>query len=275
MSPACTLCPRDCAVDRRAGELGTCQTGWLPFVSSVFPHFGEEAPLVGRNGSGTIFLSGCNLRCVFCQNFDISDRRSGQEVSVKKLADLILGMERWGCHNVNFVTPTHQTAPIMEAIALARKRGVEIPVVYNCGGYERLETLQLLEGFVDIYMPDVKFFRPESAERYCNASNYPEVVKSAVREMHRQVGDLEIQDGIATRGLLIRHLVMPGGVEEGVEIIDFLAKEISSDTYVNVMPQYRPMHRAYAFPKIAHPPMMSEFQAVVQQAQDRSLRLAR
>ncbi|MHC4598313.1 MAG: radical SAM protein [Planctomycetota bacterium] len=274
MAP-CRLCPRECGTDRRHGETGVCEAKWLPWISSVSPHFGEEDPLVGRGGSGTVFLTGCNLRCVFCQNWDISSGGSGREVTVARLADMILGLERWGCHNVNFVTPTHQTPPIMEALALARGKGFAVPVVYNAGGYESLETLRLLEGFVEIYMPDVKFIKSETAGRYCNAPDYPEVMKAAIREMHRQVGDLEIRKGLAVRGLLIRHLVMPGGVEEGLDLVDFLADEISKNTYVNVMPQYRPMHRAHAFKPIARAPTMEEFFTVRQHAVNKGLRLAR
>jgi putative pyruvate formate lyase activating enzyme len=275
MTPACRLCPRECGADRRAGEVGHCATGWSPFVSSASPHFGEEDPLVGQGGSGTIFMSGCNLGCVFCQNFDISTARSGRELTVDGHSQMMTGLVQWGCHNVNFVTPTHQTPPIMEAIALARDRGMDVPVVYNCGGYESLETLALLEGFVDVYMPDVKFFAPASAERYCGAPDYPDVMADAIREMHRQVGDLEIQDGLAVRGLLVRHLVMPGGGSEGAALVDYLAGEISGNTYVNVMPQYRPMHKAYAFPEIARAPTHEEFLAVRDHAEARGLRLAR
>jgi len=274
MEPLCFLCPRSCGVDRRSGRGGYCRTGKRPFTSSVTPHFGEEAPLVGRGGSGTVFLSGCNLQCVFCQNFDISTGESGRELSVDKLAQMMLGLERWGCHNVNFVTPTHQTPAIMEAILVARSEGLSVPIVYNCGGYESLSTLALLEGFIEIYMPDVKFLESASAQRYCSAPDYPEIMKSAVREMHRQVGDLEIRGGLAVRGLLVRHLVMPGGVREGVDLVDFLADSVSRDSYLNVMPQYRPMHRAWAYPEISRPPTHEEFSAVYRHAEERGLRLA-
>ncbi len=275
MSPQCTLCPRRCGVDRLAGETGLCCAGRLPFVSSITPHFGEEAPLVGRGGSGTVFFSGCNLHCVFCQNFDISTGDAGKEISLDRLVTGMLGLQKRGCHNVNFVTPTHQAASVMEAVRLGREKGLDLPIVYNSGGYESIETLRLLEGFVDIYMPDMKFSRAESAARFLDAPDYPTVMREAVREMHRQVGDLEIRDGVTTKGLLVRHLVMPEGVEEGVEILDFLAEEISTDTYVNVMAQYRPMHRAYAFPEIARGITAEEYRAVYEHAAKRGLRLAR
>lgn len=275
MAPACTLCPRLCRVDRLSGEKGHCATGWEPFVASVGPHFGEEEPLVGTRGSGTIFLSGCNLHCVFCQNYDISDADVGTSVSVARLSDAMLGLQRFGCHNVNFVTPTHQSAAVMEAVLKARNAGLTVPIVYNCGGYESVDTLRLLEGFVEIYMPDMKFDDHRTASRLCRAPDYPEVSRQALREMHRQVGDLEIRDGVAVRGLLVRHLVMPDGVEEGKAIMDFLAEEISPSTYVNVMPQYRPMHKAYAHPGIDRAPTRKEFQAVRRHAQALGLRLAR
>ncbi|MHC4778512.1 MAG: radical SAM protein [Planctomycetota bacterium] len=274
MAP-CRLCPRLCESDRRTGETGICDTAWLPAVSSVTPHFGEEDPLVGQGGSGTVFMTGCNLRCVFCQNHDISTGGSGREVQVKDLATMILGLQHRGCHNVNFVTPTHQSPPIMKALALARNEGLELPVVYNCGGYECLETLNLLDGFVQIYMPDVKFLDSESASRYCSAPDYPEVMKAAVSEMHAQVGDLVVKGGIATSGLLVRHLVMPGAVDQGLELMDFLAREVSSNTYVNVMAQYRPMHKAHSFPEIARTPSFEEVLTVRQHVKNLGLRLAR
>jgi putative pyruvate formate lyase activating enzyme len=226
-------------VDRSAGERGTCGAPAGAVVASAAPHFGEEACLVGRGGSGTIFLAGCNLRCVFCQNYDISHTIVGQPMDTAALAQLMLALEGHGCENVNFVTPTHVAPALAAAIVLARERGLRVPVVWNSGGYESVEVLRLLEGLVEIYMPDFKFIRSESAERYLAAADYPERAREAIREMHRQVGDLVVEDGVARRGLLMRHLVMPGGLEESREILDFLAS-LSSRTFVNVMDQYRP-----------------------------------
>jgi len=235
----CRLCPRNCRVDRPAGERGTCGAPAGAVVASAEPHFGEEACLVGRGGSGTIFLAGCNLRCVFCQNYDISHFVVGQPMDTAALAQLMLALEGHGCENINFVTPTHVSPALAAAIVLARGRGLRVPIVWNSGGYESVEVLRLLEGLVEIYMPDFKFSRSESAERYLSAADYPERAREAIREMHRQVGDLVVEDGVARRGLLVRHLVMPGGAEESREILDFLAS-LSSRTFVNVMDQYRP-----------------------------------
>ena len=238
---SCTLCPRSCAAGRLEGEIGTCDTGRLPKVSSSFPHFGEEAPLVGRRGSGTIFFTHCNLKCSFCQNYDISHEGSGSETGIERLSNMMLALQKTGCHNINFVTPTHVTTQIVEALPLAVDRGLGLPLVYNCGGYESVETLKLLEGIVDIYMPDFKFWDPRVAARFTQAEDYPERAREALKEMHRQVGDLVIDDeGIAGRGILLRHLVMPDGLAGTPEIMKFLAEEISGQTYVNIMPQWRP-----------------------------------
>ncbi|MCL5885203.1 MAG: radical SAM protein [Deltaproteobacteria bacterium] len=239
-------------MDRTKGGAGVCRIGRHARVASFGPHFGEESPLVGRSGSGTVFFSGCSLRCVFCQNFDISHRGEGEDVTAEGLASIFLAVARTRCHNLNLVTPTHVVPQIVEALALAVERGFSLPVVYNCGGYESVETLLALEGIVDIYMPDVKFLEPGSAGRYCNAPDYPEVARAAVREMVRQVGPLEIgPDGVARKGLLVRHLVMPADVSTTRRVIDFLAEEIGTDTYLNLMDQYRPCGRAPEFPEIA------------------------
>lgn len=248
---SCDLCPRRCGADRPSGEVGLCKGGLLPRVSSFGPHFGEEAALVGRNGSGTIFLTGCNLHCLFCQNYDISHYLEGREVSPEALASMMLSLAGLGCHNLNFVTPTHFAPQIMHAILLAARQELSVPVVYNCGGYESLEALRLLDGMIDIYMPDFKFWAGDSSRRYLDAPDYPERAREAIREMHRQVGDLVIRDGIARSGLLVRHLVMPGGLAESEAIFKFLAQEVSPDTFVNVMDQYRPCYRADEFPEIA------------------------
>ena len=274
LSP-CTVCPRQCRVNRAADEVGYCGTGTEVLVSSAGPHFGEEPPLVGRGGSGTIFLAGCNLLCTFCQNFDISHGRDGRPTSPATIAELMLHLERRGCHNVNFVTPTHVMPQLLEAILVARRAGLTVPVVWNCGGYESVEALGLLSGHVEIYMPDAKFLDPEASERLLHARDYPEAMSAALREMHRQVGDLVIEDGIARQGLLVRHLVMPGYGEDSRAIIDFLADEISPNTAVNVMGQYHPMHRASHDPLIARPPTHEEIHAARNHARKRGLRLMR
>ncbi|MEE9488333.1 MAG: radical SAM protein, partial [Candidatus Brocadiales bacterium] len=249
LSP-CRLCPRNCKVMRLEGQKGFCGIGRNAVVSSSGPHFGEEAPLVGQCGSGTIFFAGCNLGCLFCQNYDISHLRAGEEVSTEKITSLMLALEKRGCHNINFVTPTHVSPQIMEATQIARRTGLSVPTVYNCGGYESVETLRLLEGTIDIYMPDAKYADPKWSKKFSGAKDYPEVMKAALKEMHRQVGNLVIQNGIAVRGLLVRHLVLPNNVAGSRGIIDFVAEEISPDTYINVMDQYYPCYRAGEFGEI-------------------------
>ncbi len=258
---ACDLCPRRCAVDRTAGELGDCGIGDRAVVASASPHFGEEAPLVGRGGSGTIFFSGCNLRCAFCQNDDISVRAAGHALDARGLADVMLRLAEVGCHNVNAVTPTHVVPMLVAALDVAAGDGLELPLVYNTGGFDEVDVLAALDGVVDVYMPDAKFADPEPARRYCAAPDYPEVNRAALREMHRQVGDLQIDaDGLATRGLLVRHLVMPDDRAGTAEVMEFLARELSPDTYVNLMDQYRPCHDAGRFPEIARRPTADELQ---------------
>lgn len=275
MLKECTVCPRQCGTDRTVGEKGYCGMTAEVVVSSVSPHFGEEPPLVGSNGSGTIFLCGCNLRCAFCQNYDISHRENGREVDTEGLVHAMLRLQQAGCHNINFVTPTHYTPQLMEAVHSAREAGLRAPIVYNCGGYESLDMLRLLEGFVEIYMPDFKFASVDTAERYCHAPDYAEVAKAALKEMQRQVGDLEIdEEGIATRGLLIRHLVMPGGLEDSKRVIDFVADEVSPGAYINVMEQYRPCGEAYRHPEINRPLQPEEFRRAFDYAASRGLRLA-
>lgn len=241
MMEACHLCPRECGVNRLEGETGYCRTGRKARVASFNAHFGEEGPLVGRYGSGTIFLSSCNLLCSFCQNYDISHLAEGTEVEPEQVAAMMLHLAERGCHNINFVTPSHVVPQIIEALVLAIEQGLEVPLVYNSGGYDDKETLQLLDGIFDIYMPDFKFWDGKWAERFCNAPDYREIAMDAIREMHRQVGDLVMDnEGIAVKGLLVRHLVMPRQVAGTGKIMEFLAKEISPDTYINVMDQYRP-----------------------------------
>jgi putative pyruvate formate lyase activating enzyme len=229
-----------------------CRVGARAIVASFGPHYGEEPPLVGHNGSGTVFFSGCPLRCVFCQNYGISHLLEGEEVEAARLASIFLSVQRMGCHNLNLVTPTHVTPQIVEALDIAAGKGFVLPVVYNCGGYERADTLRELSGIVDIYMPDLKFLGAEPAARYCAAPDYPDAAREALREMRRQVGPLVVdRNGIALRGLLVRHLVMPGDASTTREVIDFLAGEIGTDTYLNLMDQYRPCGRAAEFPEIA------------------------
>jgi putative pyruvate formate lyase activating enzyme len=245
----CNLCPRNCLVDRHHGELGLCRTGDKPVVSSYGPHFGEEDPLVGSQGSGTIFFTHCNLYCLFCQNYEISHGGEGEEISVEDLAAMMLNLQRRGCHNINFVSPSHQVYQILAALPMAIAGGLKVPLVYNTGGYDALETLRLLDGVVDIYMPDLKFWDPQVAGDLCSAEDYPEIARQAVKEMHRQVGDLATDDqGVARRGLLVRHLVLPDGLAGTREVMEFLAREVSPRTYVNVMGQYRPCGRAAEHP---------------------------
>ena len=238
---SCTLCPRRCRVNRLKGELGTCRAGCFPEVSSYSPHFGEERPLVGHHGSGTIFLTHCNLRCSFCQNYSISHLGEDREVSFERLSRMMMELQDLGCHNINFVTPTHYVPQILKALPGAIDVGLRVPLVYNSSGYDSVTALELLDGIFDIYMPDFKFARSGPAEDYCKAADYPEVARSAIKEMHRQVGDLFLDErGIARRGLLVRHLVLPDGLAGTDEAVRFLAKEISSNTYVNIMDQYFP-----------------------------------
>lgn len=239
----CCACPRNCHVNRWAGETGVCGTGRYARVSSVFPHLGEEDCLRGWNGSGTIFFSLCNLHCVFCQNWDISQQPSGEECTAEGISRMMLALQRAGCHNINFVTPEHVVPQVIEATVEAVSGGLRLPLVYNTSGYDSLASLKLLDGMVDIYMPDFKFWHAESARRLSRAQDYPERAREAIAEMHRQVGPLKFgPDGVARRGVLIRHLVMPGLVAESAEIFRWLAREVSADTYVNIMAQYRPAY---------------------------------
>lgn len=241
MLESCSVCPRNCGVDRTQDEKGFCEAGYLPEVSSYAPHFGEESPLVGSQGSGTIFLTHCNLKCLFCQNYAISHAGEGRNIPGRQLAKIMLELQRLGCHNINFVSPTHFVPQILDSLPLAIEMGLDIPLVYNTGGYDSLSALRLLDGIFDIYMPDFKYCSGEVAEKYSQASDYPLVAKQAIKEMYRQVGDLQMDvKGIAVRGLLVRHLVLPAGLAGTREIMRFLAAEISRNTYVNIMDQYYP-----------------------------------
>jgi putative pyruvate formate lyase activating enzyme len=241
----CDLCPRKCHIDRTNGSLGTCKTGRLAKVASYSPHFGEEPPLVGTHGSGTIFFTNCNLGCNFCQNWDISHDGYGVEISNAHLARIMINLQHMGCHNINLVTPSHVVPQILSALLLAVRGGLNIPVVYNTSGYDDPATIKLLDGIVDIYMPDFKFWDPEISRQTCNAADYPAFARSSIKEMHRQVGDLVIVNGRATRGLIVRHLVLPNNMAGTKEIMRFISQEISTATYVNVMDQYRPCGHAY------------------------------
>ncbi len=262
---SCTLCPRQCGVNRLEGEEGICRTGRKARVASYNAHFGEESPLVGKHGSGTIFLSSCNLLCKFCQNYEISHLREGFDVEPEQMAAMMIQLAERGCHNINFVTPSHVVPQILEALPVAIEQGLRIPLIYNSSGYDAVETLKLLEGIFDIYMPDFKFWEPRWAERYCNAPDYPEAARQAIKEMHRQVGDLELdEEGIAVKGLLVRHLVMPGGIAGTSKVAEFISKEISPDTYINVMDQYRPCGEVHGDDIIGRRLTASEYREAVE-----------
>ena len=263
----CRLCPRACHVDRLSGEQGVCRTGARAGVASFHPHFGEEAPLVGSAGSGTIFFSSCNLCCSFCQNFEISHLREGEEVESQRLAAMMLRLMKLGCHNINFVTPSHVVPQILQALVVAVGQGLNIPLVYNSGGYDSADTIKILDGVFDIYMPDFKFWEESWAASFCRAPDYREQATAAIREMHRQVGDLVMDNaGIAVRGLLVRHLVMPNGLAGTREVMTFLAGAISPDTYVNVMAQYHPCGKAAEYPMIDRRITPAEYAAAIREA---------
>lgn len=257
---ACDLCARECGVDRTR-RLGACRTGRNAIVASWGPHHGEEDPLRGWAGSGTIFFACCNLRCAYCQNFEVSQLRLGREVEPDALAEVMLTLQQQGCHNINLVSPSHVVAPILQAVCLAARRGLRLPLVYNTGGYDSLVALHLLDGVIDIYMPDMKYADTRVARRLSRVIGYPRANRDAVREMHRQVGNLILDaDGLAVRGLLVRHLVLPGGLAGTQEVVGFLAEEISKDTYLNLMAQYRPAFHARGHPPLDRRPTSEELQ---------------
>jgi putative pyruvate formate lyase activating enzyme len=257
----CEICPRACRKNRLAGELGVCRSGVNARVSSYGPHLGEENPLRGWRGSGTIFFSGCNLRCQYCQNYEISQRESGNEVEPQELAAIMLELQSYGCHNINFVSPTHVIPQILSGVAIAAQAGLRLPLVYNTGGFDSLESLALLDDVVDIYMPDMKYASAQIAKYYSRIRDYPAVNQAAVREMHRQVGDLVLDErGLAQRGLLVRHLVLPNNLAGSDEILRFLAQEISKGTYLNLMDQYRPAYNAHRYPKLKRRITSQEYQ---------------
>ena len=261
---SCDLCPRVCLVNRMAGELGYCRVGKEALVASYGAHLGEEYPLRGWRGSGTIFFGGCNLDCIFCQNAEISQKRSGKPTSSVELAGIMLELQDQGCHNINLVSPTHVTAQLAESLDLASRRGLNIPVVYNCGGYESVGTLKMLEGMVDIYLPDMKYSDPKIGQELSGVPDYPSINREAILEMHRQVGDLIVDErGLATRGLMIRHLVLPNRLAGSETILRFLAEDISPDTYLNIMDQYHPCHLAHQTKSLNRRSTLAEVQEVM------------
>ena len=268
---SCQLCPRQCGVNRLKGSVGFCHSPGSTLVVSAFsPHFGEEKPLVGTGGSGTIFITHCNLRCVFCQNWEISQLGIGAETAVDQLAMVMLRLQEIGCHNINFVTPTHYSGPILKALVIAAEKGLRLPIVYNTSGWERLEILEVLDGIVDIYLPDFKYWDSDMAEKYSSgAESYPEVTKAAILEMHRQAGVAKPpKDGIMQRGLMIRHLVMPNDVAGSERIMEWVAENLPKDTYVNIMAQYTPHFKAYDYPEISRRITKEEYIKVVKRAQE-------
>jgi len=270
---SCRLCPRQCGVNRLKGEKGVCSSTSRAKVYSTHPHFGEEKPLVGRGGSGTIFFSHCNLLCVFCQNWEISHRGDGSVVSDDTIGRLMVELQDIGCHNINVVTPTHCVPNIVQGLRSAIRRGLRVPVVYNCGGYDPVEIIKLLDGIVDIYLPDYKYTDGAMAEKYSNgARDYPEVAAAAIEEMHRQVGELVVDEkGIALRGLMIRHLVMPHNIAGTDKFVKFVANKLTRSTYVNIMAQYRPEHRAHKYPELSRRIARDEYSQAIQWAREAGL----
>lgn len=273
---SCTVCPRKCRVNRQEDERGFCRTGLLPVIASYGPHFGEEPPLVGRGGSGTIFVSHCNLSCAFCQNYEISQEGRGCEVPPDKLADMMIRLQQRGCGNINIVSPTHIVPQLIQSIGIAAKRGLTVPIVYNSGGYDAVEALRLLDGIIDIYMPDAKYGSNDIAAALSHASGYVDVMKDALTEMHRQVGDLVIKDGSAVRGLLVRHLVLPDNLAGSDSILPWIAENISRDMYVNIMDQYHPANRVFVsadscYPALTRGITAAEYRRAIHIAQDAGL----
>ncbi len=272
MLEECCLCPRQCQVNRLAGESGKCHITKQAAVSSYGPHFGEEAPLVGRHGSGTIFFTYCNLRCVFCQNYTISQLGEGNPVDKEELARMMLSLQAKGCHNINLVSPTHVVPYILEALELAVSMDLYLPLVYNSGGYDSVETLELLDGIIDIYMPDMKYSDERIAEQLSGIKDYSSVNKAAIKEMHRQVGDLKIDEqGVAQRGLLVRQLVLPNRLAGTQGVVSFLAQEVSTNTYLNIMAQYHPCYKAFDIPSLGRPLHRQEFNEAIELAHQQGL----
>jgi len=272
MFDPCRLCPRECGVNRTAGRAGICSATNTFRVASFGPHHGEEGPLRGTRGSGTIFLSNCNLLCVFCQNWQIAHRGDGMQVGHEELANMMLDLQRRGCHNINLVTPTHLVPHLVRALRIAVGRGLNVPLLYNTGGYDSLEVIRLLDGIIDIYLPDFKFQNAEHAARFAQAPNYPTHAAAAIREMHRQVGFLHVAGGVAQRGLLIRHLVMPENIAGTDVFVRWVASELGTETHVNIMGQYRPMFRANEYPPLDRRITPAEFNQAMRWAREAGLR---
>jgi putative pyruvate formate lyase activating enzyme len=269
----CHLCPHKCHINRLKGEIGICRTKVKAKISSYGPHYGEEPELVGKNGSGTIFFSYCNLKCLYCQNYEISQLGEGKEVESSELAEIMLYLQDLGCHNINLVSPTHVIPQIIDALITARKQGLKLPLVYNSGGYDDVNTLKLLAGVIDIYMPDAKYGTNEAGEKYSKVKNYWDINREVLKEMHQQVGDLVVnQNGIAEEGLIIRHLVLPNQIASSFTILEFIAHNLSLNTYLNIMTQYRPCYLSYRYPELARPITKSEFEEVINYAQKLGLK---
>lgn len=281
----CEICPRKCHVNRLKGEKGFCQLSFLPMVSSYHSHFGEESVLVGEYGSGTIFFTSCNLACIFCQNFEISHLRIGEEISFEKLAKMMITLQEKSCHNINLVTPTPQVPQIIKALSIAIENGLKVPLVYNTSTYDSLYVLKLLDGIVDIYMPDAKYSDDKKATKYSKAPNYFGIMKKAIRQMHRQVGDLKLKigdkeleirkkgiKGLAYKGLIIRHLLLPNDIAGSEKIFKFIAKEISPNTFLNIMRQYYPCYKAFECPELARSISSEEYSRAVGLAQEAGLK---
>lgn len=267
----CTICPWDCHVNRLEGEIGVCRVAKKAIVSSYMPHHGEEEPLVGTKGSGTIFFSFCNLRCIFCQNYELSQWGEGKEVSEEQIATMMLSLQNRGCHNINLVTPSHVVPQILKALLIAIPAGLKIPLVYNSSGYDSLETLKLLDGIIDIYMPDFKFSKNDLAKELSRTPNYADITKKAIKEMHKQVGDLQIENGLATKGLIIRHLVLPNHLDNTRKVLSYIAEDLSKDTYLNLMDQYYPAYKAHKHPVLKRPLTSKELKEALSLAKELGL----
>lgn len=269
---SCELCPKQCRADRLAGELGACRTGRFARLNCYKAHVGEETPLLGQNGSGTFFFACCNLQCIFCQNHELSHGGEGREVSANELADMMMILQDSGCSNIHFITPTHVVPQILAAVDMAIPRGLSVPLVYNSSGYESVDTLKLLAGVVDIYMPDFKFWDPDVSEKLCGARDYPEIARQAISEMHHQVGDLVMDDsGRARRGLLLRHLILPSGLAGTRDIMRFVAREISRNTYVNIMPQFKPYWRSKQVRELLKPVTEADYACALRAAREEGI----
>ncbi len=273
MLESCNVCPNDCKINRLENKKAYCKTGRYARVASYFPHRGEEFPIRGYNGSGTIFFSYCNMRCVYCQNYDVSQLGEGEEVKPEELANIMIRLQKWGCHNINLVSPSHVVPQILEALYIAVEEGLKIPIVYNTSSYDSLESLKLLDGVVDIYLPDLKYLNNEFGKKYSKVKGYADRAKEAIKEMYRQVGDLKVDErGIAVRGVLVRHLVLPNGISTTDEVLEFL-REISPNLAVNVMSQYYPTNKAYKYPEINRRISWSEYNSALSKAEHLGLRV--